>query len=116
MAKMLAAAGQDRQIRIWASETGELRQTLHEQESAISALAISPDGLDPAGSGTAESSVCLWDLRNGRIIQQLDGHEHGVGALAFSPDGSILASGDNGHRIRLWHTGTRGAPGSCWPM
>ena len=31
------------------------------------------------------------------------GHKHQVWALAFSPDGSLMASGDRGGQVNLWH-------------
>jgi WD40 repeat protein len=46
----------------------------------------------------------VWDLEDGDLLFDLNGHEAGVNSIAFSPDGSLLATGSNDSKVRLWNT------------
>ena len=102
--RRLISAGDDKTIRIWDIETGNLLRVLRGEIGAddhgkIYALAISPDGRWLAAGGptgaqrAADHPIRLYDLQSGEIVRLLHGHHEPVLALDFSPDGSMLASG-----------------------
>ncbi|MFE6833818.1 WD40 repeat domain-containing protein [Streptomyces sp. NPDC057705] len=70
--------------------------------SSVYALAVSPDGRTLAAA--IDEKVALWD-RTTRDPSglELDADWASVLALAFSPDSRLLATGDLGGSIRLWH-------------
>lgn len=104
-------------------ENFSLITTLSGADSAISSIAISPDGQQMvSGSGAIrtpysgiifrvfpvlkqDNSIKIWQLDSGKLIHTLQGHSKTVGLLAFSPDGQTLVSvSDN--TIKLWDVGS----------
>jgi WD40 repeat protein len=71
-----------------------------EQEHAVRAVAVSPDGRMVASA--AGWDVKLWDLATRAEIATLEGHKQLVWSLAFSPDGRLLASGAGDGVVRFW--------------
>jgi WD40 repeat protein len=110
--KTLISVSEDKTIRLWDVETGDLAKTLRHQigeghEGKIHSGAISPDGKIlaiggwPYGSGEHGNPVYLFNLDNGEIIGLLDGHPDVVMSMDFSQDGKWLASGSSS-TIRIW--------------
>jgi WD40 repeat protein len=88
-------------LRCWSGDGRQLRQTLLSDLETL--WHFSPDALWLA---SASDDVTLWDAADGSqiaTIQQLSW----VTALAFSPDKSILATGHDDGRVRLWNTDTQ---------
>ncbi len=104
----LISAGDDKVIRIWDVETGELNRALRGQigagkEGMIFAAAFSPDGRTLAVGGyTAHDEIRLFDLASGEVLGVLKGHTNVILALAFSPDRRYLASGSGDKTVRIW--------------
>jgi WD40 repeat protein len=59
--KLLASAGNDQTVRLWAATNGKLLATLKGRQGAVCCLAFSPDGKLLA-SGNSGGSVLLWDV------------------------------------------------------
>ncbi|NJK66755.1 MAG: hypothetical protein HC789_03425 [Microcoleus sp. CSU_2_2] len=64
-AQTLVSGGQDRTIKVWKLQTGELKKILHSDSGAINALAIAPDGKTVV-SGSGDRIVRIWDLTSDR--------------------------------------------------
>ncbi len=99
----LATAGEDRAVRIWNSETGELLHTMQGHFDEVFAIAIHPDGSRLATAGR-DRIIRLWDPATGEQVLQMRGHTDYIYSLAFSPDGSTLCSGSGDKTVRLWDT------------
>ena len=116
----LISAG-DNTIKLWNLVSGKLIRTLRGHadnwsESAVTSLAVSPNGKFIASGGT-DNTVRIWYLKHflkserGKTFT-LTGHAQGswlaqgVRAVAFSRDGKILASGGGDKAIKLWNTKT----------
>lgn len=106
--RVVASPSQDRTIRLWDVETGELYRTLKGHSSPVRSVAWSPDGRTLA-SGSADQTIRLWDTSTGRLRQKFEQHSGTVYSVAWSSDGSTLASGSSyllGTPIRLWDADT----------
>jgi WD40 repeat protein len=96
-------------VRFWNVATRRpVGLPLHNQE-AVSAMAVSPDGLTLAAASIG-GTVRLWDVPTRRqhgatIGRPAQGIGRAIAAVAFTPDGAHLVTA--GARIaRLWDTGT----------
>ncbi|NHJ14429.1 MAG: WD40 repeat domain-containing protein [Candidatus Thorarchaeota archaeon] len=98
--RMLAAALQDRSIRLYDARNCEEMQKMQD-EFLCTSIAFSPRG-DIVASGGVDRMVKLWDIRSGTVLATLEGHEYPVLTLAFSPDGGRLVSGSGDTTLAIW--------------
>lgn len=85
-------------LRCWSPDGRQLRETLLSDLETLWLFSS-----DATWLVSASDDVTLWDAKDGSqiaTIQQLSW----VTALAFSPDKSILATGHDDGRVRLWNT------------
>ena len=130
--RWIASGADDKTIRIWDAETGELvGKPLVGHERFLMTLAFSPDGRLLA-SGSGDESVRVWECATGRPLHlfwrdrrlevgdEFSYSERYVHAIVFSPDGRHLACGGRQEKIRVWdvETGERLASFSanCGPV
>ncbi|WP_225896428.1 DUF4082 domain-containing protein [Amazonocrinis nigriterrae] len=70
-ATILLTGGDDKNIYLWGVTSGELRSTLRSiQNTAIKAIAVSPDGLTFA-SGYQNGDISIWDTATGLVKQTI---------------------------------------------
>lgn len=119
--KLLVTASDDKTIRMWSGETGELIRTIRvpisqASEGRVYAVSITPDGKLIAATGWDHNYlqnyrtplgghyVYLYDAITGSLIKRLGPTPQVINALQFSKDGRKLAAGIaaayNG--IRIW--------------
>ena len=72
------------------------------QSISFTRLKFSP--LNNLGSGTDLGLICIWKYDEKRELKKtfLKGHEGKISALEFDNENRLLASGDDGGKIRLW--------------
>jgi WD40 repeat protein len=78
--KTLVSGGEDKTIKVWELQTGELKKILQSDSGAINALAIAPDGKTVV-SGSGDRIVRIWDITSDRPPQILKGHSGKVHLL-----------------------------------
>ena len=104
--KRLASVGwEDRTIRIWDVETGQLLQTITELPERIYNVAYSPDSQSLVGGGS-DSNIYLWDVGTGERLKTFTGHTSAVDSVTYSRDGTTLVSGSWDKTIRFWDAST----------
>lgn len=94
-----SAAGRD--INLFDANTGTLIKKLSRHDSAVNAIAFSPNGRFIA-SGSDDRTAIIWQIDSGKSKHVLKGHDQTVRAVRFSPDGNLLASGSGNAAVVLW--------------
>jgi WD40 repeat protein len=98
--RVLASAGSDKTVRLWAVATGEQLMSLEGHKGRCLRVAYSPDGLTLA-SGEDDGGIRLWDARTGRpgiemhAPANLPGQGGAVQGLVFLADGKTLVAGSS---------------------
>ncbi|WP_445637595.1 WD40 repeat domain-containing protein [Nostoc sp. DSM 114161] len=99
--KTLVSGGEDKTVKIWNLQTGELKQTLAGHTGKVNAVAISADSKIIA-SASNDKTVKIWDLNGGWLLRTLEGHTKVVRTVAISPDCQTIVSGSWDKTIKVW--------------
>ena len=91
------------EIRLWDTDTGEIKTTFEGHTDRVAWVAFSPDGKMLASSDF-EGVIWLWDIDTGKHRQIQTPHKI-VDGVMFSPDGRTLVSSRR-EDIRLWDVAT----------
>jgi len=92
----------DGSLRVWNSESGaQIGDDWRDGESAVIALALSPDGKKVA-SGSGDGAVRLWDMETSKVITKWTGHVGSVKSLCWNRDGERVVSGSFDGTARVW--------------
>ena len=99
--KILASVGgEDKTIRIWDVETGQLLKAIDKRPKRIYSVAFSPDSRTLA-SAEEDSKIRIWDVGTGELLKTLTGHTSEVNTMTYSRDGTTLVSGSWDKTIRF---------------
>ena len=88
--KLIATAGQDRQVKVWETQTGRELFTFHGHTRPVMSIAFTPDSRWIA-SVSEEKALRLWEATTGQEKWQTEIGGPTEYALAFAPDGATLA-------------------------
>ncbi len=103
--RMIAAAMQDRTIRLFDVQNGEEIQRFVDSYLCTS-IAFSPRG-DIVATGGVDRVIKLWDIRTAERLATLEGHTYPILSLSFSPDGDRLVSGSGDTTLMVWDIDNR---------
>lgn len=98
--QMLAAAGDDRVIRVWQATDGVLLRRLAGHGNTIRSVGFSPDGSRLA-SGALDRTLRMWsNTGQGSLVWSVTGDDD-FRAVAFAPDGTRLAAGTKNDTVAI---------------
>lgn len=109
-AKLAVAACQDKTVRVWMFDTGELFE-LKGHTNIVETVAVTADGRH-AVSGCDDQTIRVWDIAARREAFRFPGpegggHTHWIRAVAVSDDGRFVVSGGYDRRVIVWDWRTR---------
>ncbi|RKP38736.1 WD40-repeat-containing domain protein [Dimargaris cristalligena] len=105
---LMAAAGLDGQVRVWATATGQLTAALEGPSADVNWIEWHGKG-NILLAGSADGTMWMWLLPSGQFMQVFSGHAESVTCGKFTPDGKTIVSGaDNGSLI-IWDPKTASA-------
>lgn len=93
--RWLASGGEDRTVRVWDAESGNVIAELKGHEDSVFCVGWSPNGRQLA-SGGRDGRLIVWDAETNQKRLVLDCEDE-VLSLAWSPDGKRIATGGIGH-------------------
>ncbi|GAB4531489.1 MAG: hypothetical protein Tsb0014_15050 [Pleurocapsa sp.] len=103
--RTIISGSDDGTITLWQGNTIQQQYSWQGHQTAISAIAISPDGKFLA-TGDEKGTIKIWDLLDKKLLFTLSEHTDTISSLIFSPDGRTLISSSWDRTIRLWETAT----------
>jgi WD40 repeat protein len=101
----VVSGSDDKTIKIWDLNTGDLKQTLTNHKSSVYSVAISPD-CNTVVSGSEDKTIKIWDLNTGDLKQTLTGRKSSVYSVVISPDCNTVISGSSDKTIKIWDLNT----------
>ena len=100
----LISGSDDKSVRIWNAETGE-QDALLETESPVRGICVSPDRQWLAYSDVS-GRVSIFDLHEQKSVTTWSADENGVNCIRFNHGSTMLVTGGQSSRLRLWECGT----------
>ncbi|KAG5298695.1 WD domain-containing protein [Histoplasma capsulatum G186AR] len=96
---------EDRYIRFFDANSGQCTYTMLAHPTAISSLALSPDGRELVSAGH-DASLRFWSLEKRSCVQEITSHRllrgEGVCAVVWSQDGRWVVSGGGDGVVKVF--------------
>jgi WD40 repeat protein len=90
----LAAASEDRNVRVWRISDGTLAKMIGGPPSTSTDVAFSPDGKLVA-LAAADAAVHIWEWQTDHKLAVLRRHVDAINSVQFAPDGNIITASDD---------------------
>lgn len=100
---------QDRAVRVWSLETGEVLNTFKPGGGFVRAVAFAPDGTWVVGGSRSTSEglrLKIWDLQTRQVRATLYGHTDIISDVQISPDSRLIASASWDRSVRVYDVRT----------
>ena len=107
--RILATAGMDGAVRIFATATGELLHQLKGHTAPITSIAWCPDGEGVLVSASEDGTARVWRLEEEgscRLLKTISGHEASVTRVCFDKFGAAFATTSEDRTACVWDSET----------
>jgi WD40 repeat protein len=101
----LASASEDKTIRIWDAQTGQVIRLIKELPATPYCVAFHPAGTQLA-SGDSAGRVILWDFATGQMLRTWKQQNKSIAEVAFSPDAKLVAAIRTDGSVQMWDAAT----------
>ena len=91
----------NRSVKIWDINTGQLLQTFVANINGVSSVAIADDKVV---TGSFDNSAKISDINTGQLLHTLDGHAGCVNSVAIAGDKVVTGSSD--YTVKIWDIST----------
>lgn len=101
---LMAAGGEgaaEGKAILWNIKSGERIAEIGDEEDAILAADVSPDGSHIAVGGS-DKLIKIYSVQTGKVVNSIKKHTDWIFAVEFSPDGVLLASADRSGGLHVW--------------
>ncbi|CAJ0581173.1 unnamed protein product, partial [Mesorhabditis spiculigera] len=99
---IVASAGRDKKIILWAATTGEMLYTFLGHNNWIRSLKCHPHGKYLI-SACDDFSIRVWDIENQRCIVTIENaHSHFINSIDFHQQMPMVVTGSSGGEIKTW--------------
>ena len=102
--QLLASAGEDRIVRVWDAQSGNLLHELTGHENEVMRVVFAPDNRRLV-TASYDSTARIWDATGGRQLRLLP-HQGEVLDAVFSPDGRVVATASRDRTAMIWNADT----------
>lgn len=102
--KTLISGGQDKALKIWNLQTGNLIKTLQSDSGTINTVAISSDNKIVV-TGSGDRMVRIWDITQNKTPKILKGHSSDIRQVEISTDKKTIVSLSY-NEIKVWDSTT----------
>jgi WD40 repeat protein len=99
--KWIALGGPSKLVKIYETDTGELKHRIKKHTDWITSIEFSPNG-DLLASGDRAGGAFIWEASSGGIVFTLADHRESVTGLSWRADSQMVASSSEDGRVILW--------------
>ncbi|KCV71685.1 hypothetical protein H696_01109 [Fonticula alba] len=99
--RLFATGSQDKQIKVWETETGALSTVFTGHKRGIWSVDFSPTERVLA-SASGDKTIRIWSLEDGSCLKTLEGHTNSVLRVCFLSAGLQVASAGSDGLVKLW--------------
>lgn len=102
--QFLATASQDKSIKIWNVNNGELIRSIPSKTAVIKAIDFDATGSRLVSAGD-DGDLRTWDVTTGdpiRSWKEMGKQQNALLAVDYNAEGSLIASGGFGSQVRVW--------------
>jgi serine/threonine protein kinase len=105
--KLVATAGADATLKIWAPDTGILQRSIDLDAGPATSLSLSEHR---ALTGHGDGQVVIWDLDRGQKIASYRRNEANVWSVAFAGSTDRFVAASHDWKVALWDAKAGGQP------
>ena len=80
--------------------------TLSISQQRVTSVAINPTGDWLAFGCSSLGQLLVWEWHSESYVLKQQGHHYAMNVLTFGPDGTVIATGGDDCKVKLWNTST----------